>query len=105
MDKVLLLETFKTICSQLADLTIKIDEPNWGKSFFSPALAILQDENLSVDERLKKAYDRTGVFGGMGSWLDCPPYSAYRVGLTQQYDELTEELWECRMAVVAKKDS
>ncbi len=38
------------------------------------------------------AVSRGDVFGGMGSWNDCPPYKAKEKGLEDQYDSLSDAL-------------
>lgn len=100
MNKNELLTQFTLICSGLTELAEKIDENKWANSCFHPALAILENDDLSVQHRLESAYDCTNVFGGMGSWIDSPPYSAYLYQQTEQYDYLTNELWKSRQAVM-----
>lgn len=87
---------FAMICQKIAELADDIGETHWAKCFFRPAYLVLTDNALSIDEKLIKAIRYTQVFGGMGSWLDSPPFSAEIHQKTTEYDQLTDALYDCR---------
>ena len=75
-----------------------------------PAIPVwAQDTMLSLDGealRLFAAASRADVFGGMGSWNDDPSGMAYMKGLSDEYDRLSNALYNViRMAVMTAVNS
>lgn len=87
---------FTMICQKIAQLADDIDEIHWARHFFRPAYLVLVDDALNNEQKLIKAIHYTQVFGGMGSWLDSPPFSAKIHQKTAEYDQLTDALYDCR---------
>ncbi|MRN52304.1 hypothetical protein [Paenibacillus monticola] len=97
----------KDLLQQIGQLSVEIDETFWKDSFFDQGIAILEGlpsaPQLSFDlpsvysdqaHRLLDAVYKTWVFGGMGSWNDSPPFSAYTHNRKQEYDKISIELYE-----------
>ena len=97
-------EDFKNILSRIADLADKIDFQNFA-NIFTEAFDILDGKNMKdnyykkyfllLPERNPRLFYSAGisdVFGGMGSWNDSPPFSAYEKGLENEYNNLSSEL-------------
>ena len=91
---------FAQVCHDIAELADEIGEAGWASRFFRPAYMALSDDSLPATRRLEIAINKTHVFGGMGSWLDSPPFSAQLHGCCARYDELTEALWQCRQLAI-----
>lgn len=91
---------FAQVCHEIAELADKIGEAGWASRFFRPAYMALSDDDLSTTRRLEIAIDKTHVFGGMGSWLDSPPFNAHRRGKNEAYDRLTDRLYCCRQHAI-----
>lgn len=91
---------FAQVCHGLADLADEIGEAGWAGRFFRPAYMALSDDDLPTTRRLEIAIDKTHVFGGMGSWLDSPPFSAESHGQREKYDRLTDRLYCCRQHAI-----
>jgi len=49
-----------------------------------------------LGERWELAGEQGGVFGGMGSWNDSPPFSAHEHGLSDEFEKTTSALYEIR---------
>jgi hypothetical protein len=91
---------FAQVCHEIADLADEIGEAGWASRFFRPAYMVLSDDDLPTTRRLEIAIDKTHVFGGMGSWLDSPPFSAHYHGKNEAYDRLTDRLYCCRQHAI-----
>lgn len=93
-------DEFKRVLFEIAEFADKIGEKFWADIFRS-ARKIL-DGGTVVPEingipqknvRLCYAADKADVFGAMGSWNDSPPFSAAEMGLSDEYDKLSNELF------------
>lgn len=91
---------FAAVCLDVAVFAEEIGETFWAKRFFRPAYMALSDEHLSPKQRLTIAIDKTHVFGGMGSWLDSPPFSAADQQKTATFNALTDALYEYRTLAI-----
>lgn len=100
---------FTKTLEEIRNLAVTIDADDFA-AVFSEALSILNGEEFpnkeyallfqpvpkflpEVNRRLLAAAKRAWVFGGMGSWVDSPPYQAEDKGLSTQYKELTNRLY------------
>ena len=100
-------EDFKNILSRIASFADKIDFQNFANIFIE-AFNILNGKSIEniknnffeqyffelpeINKRLFYASNISDVFGGMGSWNDCPPFSASERGLENEYKNLSSEL-------------
>ncbi|WP_025704156.1 hypothetical protein [Paenibacillus graminis] len=89
------------------DLADGIGESFWTNNFFKPARDILNEQAPAAQmpfhlpavykdqaRTLLNAVYKAWVFGGMGSWNDSPPYSAYVHGREQEFNILSARLYE-----------
>lgn len=98
-------KAFEQSLSAIAELAHIINEPSWEKIFLT-AQQVLADETLPLATRLEKAVLASNVFGGMGSWVDSPPYSAETKNLSKEYTSCTSNLYEQRkLALMAAINS
>ena len=91
---------FAALCLDVAVFAEEIGETFWAKRFFRPAYVALSDEHLPPKQRLTIAIDKTRVFGGMGSWLDSPPFSAAEQQRTETFNALTDALYKYRTLAI-----
>ncbi|MDO7907755.1 hypothetical protein Q5741_15190 [Paenibacillus sp. JX-17] len=97
----------------IGELADAIEESFWREKFFEPGLNILKGilpvPKMSFDlpaiyseqaSRMLNAAYKSWVFGGMGSWNDSPPYSAYQHQKEKEYEELTSQLYEALLGCV-----
>lgn len=94
------IKKFAQVCQDLAILADEIDESSWAKNFFRPAYLTLSDDRLTAKQKLDTAIYQTRVFGGMGSWLDCPPHNAHLYQKDECYETLTRELFVLRQQAI-----
>ncbi|WP_379152959.1 hypothetical protein [Paenibacillus sp. sgz5001063] len=97
----------EAVLRQIGDLASEIGESFWTEHFFEPAGQVLNGTGPAVQlsftlpdiyndqaRTLLNAVYKAWVFGGMGSWNDGPPYSAYQHDREQEYSELSARLYE-----------
>lgn len=94
-DKQALIDEFARCALALRDLADKLGYPNFAK-MMDNALSCLYDDGLDNGQKLLQAYECSRIFGGMGSWVDSPPFTAHELGLSDDYDKITDELWQIR---------
>ena len=100
-------EAFEAVLKEIEDLAEEIHEPFFA-SRFSAAGKILTGKTETEHKRmaeLPEPYGRileavscSDVFGGMGSWNDCPPFEAREIGRGEDYERLSDELLRCSRA-------
>ncbi|WP_233183033.1 hypothetical protein [Paenibacillus sonchi] len=95
------------VLREMGDLADGIGEQFWTNNFFEPARVILKGKAPAAQPPfhlpavykdqarfLLNAVYKAWVFGGMGSWNDNPPYSAYLHEREQDYTLLSARLYE-----------
>lgn len=94
-DKQSLIDEFARCALALRGLADKLDCPNFAK-MMDDTLSCLCDDGLNDRQKLLRAYECSRIFGGMGSWVDNPPFLACELGLSDEYDKITDEFWKIR---------
>ncbi|CEN53435.1 conserved hypothetical protein [Capnocytophaga canimorsus] len=89
---------FYNSLKEMEHLAISIDFEGFA-NIFRKGCKILENQDISIKERLIKAYNITNVFGGMGSWNDSPPCYAHAKGIIEKYYFLTDQFYEIRKKV------
>ncbi|OKP86116.1 hypothetical protein A3842_06865 [Paenibacillus sp. P3E] len=92
---------------QIGDLAYTIEESFWSDHFFEPAKSVLNGTGIAAQlsfhlpdiykdqaRTLLNAVYKAWVFGGMGSWNDSPPYSAYQHDREQEFNTISARLYE-----------
>ena len=108
-------DSFIDVLTKIEGLAVKIDCVGFAKIFANARNMLLGNE-ISVDQdnnvelpkempieniNLFKAANISDVFGAMGSWNDSPPYMAHEKGLSDEYDNLSQELLKnVRLAIL-----
>lgn len=92
-------DEFGSVLTEIAELADRIDEKFWA-GVFRDAKQLLdgsgipdKDDIPEKNMRLAYAAAKSDVFGAMGSWNDSPPYSAAEKGLSDDYKQLSKELF------------
>lgn len=107
--------SFIDVLTKIEELAAKIDCANFAK-VFANARDVLLGNEISADQHcdldlpkempkeninLFQAASISDVFGAMGSWNDEPPYMAHKKGLSDEYDNLSQELLKnIRLAIL-----
>lgn len=79
---------------------MEIKEDQWAKFFHSGKEALVgmrSSEQFDIDQLL------LGIkwpFGGMGSWNDSPPYTAYQFGREAEFNLLSDNLYKAIHAAI-----
>ncbi|MDO4896538.1 MAG: hypothetical protein Q3971_04160 [Moraxella sp.] len=94
-DKQSLIDEFARCALALRELADKLGHANFAK-MMNDTLSCLCDDGLDDKQKLLQAYERSRVFGGMGSWVDSPFCTAHELGLSDEYDKITDEFWQIR---------
>lgn len=94
-DTQILISEFKRLALALKTMAEVLDYGNFAK-MMENTVGALDDERLDDKQKLLKAYDCSRIFGGMGSWLDCPPFTAEHAQLSQDYDKITGAFYDIR---------
>lgn len=100
-------EKLEAVLWQIGDLANAIEESFWTDHFFEPAKSVLNGTGTAAQlsfylpdiykdqaRTLLNAVYKAWVFGGMGSWNDSPPYSAYQHDREQEFNTLSARLYE-----------
>lgn len=101
-------DNFRQILYDIAAFADEIDFSGFGDIFRSAICIIDGNEEIpqtdqyghkillpQISEANKKIYyacSKADVFGAMGSWNDSPPYYAHEKGLSDKYNQLSDEL-------------
>ncbi|MCP2040055.1 hypothetical protein L1281_000635 [Neisseria sp. HSC-16F19] len=93
-----LIEQFAAQTVLMRGLADRLGYPNFAH-MMTNTLSSLHDTHLSERERLQRAYDASRIFGGMGSWNDSVPVTAFEMGISDEFDQTTERFWAVRTAV------
>ena len=107
-------ESFLRVLTKIKELALNIECDGFA-SVFQQAIDILNGSSDYIDNerdlpvppigekqlRIFEAASVADVFGAMGSWNDSPPYMAHTKGLSEEYEELSDELLrQIRLAIL-----
>jgi hypothetical protein len=82
------LSEFRTPLIKIKFLSERLNYSGFTKRF-EESLEILES-NLNDQEKAKRLLVKTDILGGMGTWMDSPPWTAYQLGISKEFDETTK---------------
>lgn len=103
-DEVEIIERLNNSMLEISNFAKKIGFDSWAK-YFNEGRLKLHEELIKESRILPISYNDTSFkllhaissawgFGGMGSWNDSPPYYAHDKGLDDEYNRVTNNLYE-----------
>lgn len=79
---------------QIGNFALEIKEEHWAKFFYNGKENLermMNNENFDIENLLSNI---KWPFGGMGSWNDSPPYSAYQCGKEDEFKFVSDKLYK-----------
>lgn len=80
------------------ELAVRLEAINFAK-MMARTIGILEDPTLDPIKKLTYAYDSSHIFGGMGSWNDSPPFTAHEMGISEEFERITDDFYDIREQV------
>ncbi|MGX7150485.1 hypothetical protein [Enterococcus ureasiticus] len=79
---------FRTPLIKIKLLSERLNYSEFTKRF-EESLEILES-NLHDQEKAKRLLVKTEILGGIGTWMDSPPWTAYQLGISSEFDKTTK---------------
>lgn len=83
------LSEFRTPLIKIKLLSEKLNYSGFTKRF-EESLEILES-NLDDQEKAKRILVKTEILGGMGTWNDSPPCTAFQMSISKEFEETTKQ--------------
>lgn len=83
------LSEFREPLIKIKLLSEKLNYSGFTKQF-KESLEILES-NLDDQEKVKRILVKTEILGGMGTWNDSPPWTAFQMGISREFEETTKQ--------------
>lgn len=92
------LREFRLPLLKIMCLSKRLNYPGFTKTF-EKALEIL-DSKLSEQDKAKQIIVKTQILGGMWSWNDSPPWTAYHLGIEKEFESITIQFSQSRKILI-----